>query len=90
MPPATCTGRQLATGTTTAWFTRVSTATHALSTLVTFDGSDASLIADAAGNLYGTAGGGANGVGTIFEVEAGNTCPLDLGDVQTPAMGPTP
>jgi uncharacterized repeat protein (TIGR03803 family) len=55
----------------------VAAGTHALSTLVTFDSSNgsapySSLIADAAGNFYGTTfSGGAHFVGTVFEVEAG-------------------
>jgi uncharacterized repeat protein (TIGR03803 family) len=55
----------------------VAAGTHALSTLATFNNVNgavpkAGLIADAAGNLYGTTqSGGANGVGTVFEVGAG-------------------
>jgi uncharacterized repeat protein (TIGR01451 family) len=52
-------------------------AQYALSTLVTFDGTNggqpyAGLIADANGNLYGTtAGGGLANDGTVFEIAAG-------------------
>ncbi len=55
----------------------VAAGTHALSTLATFNGNngehpDAGLIADAAGNLYGTTfSGGTAGDGTVFEVAAG-------------------
>jgi uncharacterized repeat protein (TIGR03803 family) len=55
----------------------VAAGTHALSTLVTFTQSNgrfprAGLIADAAGNLYGTTfEGGANDDGTVFKVAAG-------------------
>jgi uncharacterized repeat protein (TIGR03803 family) len=51
--------------------------THALSTLVTFDNINgayptASLLADGSGNLYGTTdAGGANNLGTVFEVATG-------------------
>jgi uncharacterized repeat protein (TIGR03803 family) len=53
---------------------KVAADTHALSTLVTFNGTNGAdprgrLIADASGNLYGTTfWGGANGSGTVFEV----------------------
>ena len=56
---------------------RVNAGTHALATLVLFDGSNGAcpyggLIADAAGNLYGTTSqGGANDMGTVFRIEAG-------------------
>ena len=52
----------------------VATGTHALTTLATFNGDngeypDAGLIADAAGNLYGTTEwGGAASRGTLFEI----------------------
>jgi uncharacterized repeat protein (TIGR03803 family) len=55
----------------------VTSGTSVLSTLATFDGnngstSDSVLIADAAGNLFGTTSkGGANDDGTVFEVAAG-------------------
>ena len=55
----------------------VAAGTHALTTLATFNGNngsdpEAGLIADAAGNLYGTTeGGGTAGDGTVFEVAAG-------------------
>ena len=55
----------------------VASGTHLLSTLVTFNGANgqipkAGLIADGDGNLYGTtSGGGAHGLGTVFEVAAG-------------------
>src|SRR5205085_978098 len=55
----------------------VAAATHALTTLVTFDNTNgarpyAGLIADAAGNLYGTTiDGGAFSRGTVFKVSAG-------------------
>jgi uncharacterized repeat protein (TIGR03803 family) len=55
----------------------ISAETHALSTLVTFNGNNgaqphAKLLADAAGNLYGTTfAGGASGYGTVFEIAAG-------------------
>ncbi|MDB5289590.1 MAG: hypothetical protein JWL69_831 [Phycisphaerales bacterium] len=55
----------------------ISAGTHALSTLVAFNSlnganPNATLIADAAGNLYGTTGyGGQFGDGTIFELAAG-------------------
>jgi uncharacterized repeat protein (TIGR03803 family) len=55
----------------------VAAGTHALSTLVNFNVasgvySQAGLIADAAGNLYGTtSSGGASTYGTVFEVAAG-------------------
>ncbi|MDB5293501.1 MAG: hypothetical protein JWL69_4742 [Phycisphaerales bacterium] len=57
---------------------QIAAGTHALSTLVAFSGSNgiapqAGLIADSAGNLYGTTGGGggAAGAGTVFEIAAG-------------------
>ena len=56
---------------------QVAFGTHALTTLVTFDGTNgyypiAGLTTDAAGNLYGTTeGGGANNRGTVFQVAAG-------------------
>ena len=51
-------------------------ATHEISTLVSFDGTDGeypnSLMADADGNFYGTTvSGGASNDGTVFEVKAG-------------------
>ncbi|MDB5171449.1 MAG: hypothetical protein JWN51_222 [Phycisphaerales bacterium] len=56
----------------------IAAGTHALSTLVTFNGTNGSapragLITDAAGNLYGTTsnGGGTNGDGTVFQLAAG-------------------
>ena len=50
--------------------------THALATLATFNGNNgrkplAGLIADAAGNLYGTTEWGGAGYGTVFKVAAG-------------------
>lgn len=62
-----------------AWGTvyQVAAGTHAFSTLAVFDHTHGSapsgaMIVDAAGNLYGTtAQGGANNVGTVFEVAAG-------------------
>jgi uncharacterized repeat protein (TIGR03803 family) len=52
--------------------------THALSTLVSFDGANGTtpflgrLLADASGNLFGTAAyGGANNQGTVFALAAG-------------------
>jgi uncharacterized repeat protein (TIGR03803 family) len=56
---------------------QVAAGTHALSTLVTFNnlngaGPSAGLIADSAGNLYGTTGGdGVKNYGTVFEIAAG-------------------
>ena len=53
-------------------------------TLVNFNGTDGaypygSLIADAAGNLYGTTiAGGANGDGTVFEIAKGSTTATSL------------
>ncbi len=55
----------------------VSAGTHALSTLAIFNlanggGPSAGLLADASGNLYGTTReGGANNLGTVFELAAG-------------------
>jgi uncharacterized repeat protein (TIGR03803 family) len=55
----------------------ISAGTHALATLATFNGNNgaqphATLLADAAGNLYGTTfAGGASGYGTVFEIAAG-------------------
>ena len=63
---------------TSAASTPPPTPTTGLTTLVTFDGTngtqpDAGLIADAAGNLYGTTTyGGANNDGTVFELAAGS------------------
>ena len=54
--------------------TVAATAAPTLTTLVSFNGTDgdnphAGLIADAAGDLFGTTrGGGANGDGTVFEI----------------------
>ncbi len=51
--------------------------TYALTTLATFNGANGSdpvagLVADAAGNLYGTAvSGGSNNLGTVFEIATG-------------------
>jgi uncharacterized repeat protein (TIGR03803 family) len=56
---------------------KIAAGTHGLNTLAVFDGTEgqypsAGLIADAAGNLYGTAFyGGSGGEGTVFEVAAG-------------------
>jgi uncharacterized repeat protein (TIGR03803 family) len=53
---------------------KVDAVTHAVTTLVSFDGTNgkwpvANLIADANGNLYGTTvGGGIKGLGTLFEL----------------------
>jgi uncharacterized repeat protein (TIGR03803 family) len=55
----------------------IAAGTHTITTLVSFNGTngafpEGTLIADAAGNLYGTTDvGGANGRGTVFEVAAG-------------------
>ncbi len=55
----------------------IAAGTHALTTLASFNGNNgqwpsAGLLADAAGNLYGTTvDGGANGDGTVFEIAAG-------------------
>jgi uncharacterized repeat protein (TIGR03803 family) len=54
----------------------VAVGTHSISTLATFNGTDRSypsgVIADAAGNLYGTTqGGGLYNHGSVFEVAAG-------------------
>jgi uncharacterized repeat protein (TIGR03803 family) len=55
----------------------VAAGTNALTTLATFTGSNgtapyAGLVADGAGNLYGTTErGGANGDGTVFQITAG-------------------
>lgn len=55
----------------------VASGTHALTTLVAFNGLDGagpfgSLIADASGNFYGTTeGSGAYGYGTVFEFDVG-------------------
>jgi uncharacterized repeat protein (TIGR03803 family) len=55
---------------------RLDTATNTLTTLVSFDGANGSspsagLIADAAGNLYGTTwNGGTNNLGTVFRLDA--------------------
>jgi uncharacterized repeat protein (TIGR03803 family) len=55
---------------------RMDANTHATTTLVTFNNANGAhpqseLIADAAGNMYGTTNdGGANGRGTVFEVDA--------------------
>jgi uncharacterized repeat protein (TIGR03803 family) len=53
----------------------IDAATHTLTTIASFDGAttgghpQAGLIADANGNLFGTTeSGGANGVGTVFEI----------------------
>src|ERR1700728_1339600 len=60
------------------------TSTNVLSDLASFDVTDGSfpyagLIADAAGNLYGTtSSGGAYGDGTVFELPAGSSTPLTL------------
>ncbi len=56
---------------------RVDAGTHALTTLATFNGPSGSfpsggVIADASGNLYGTAlNGGTQDAGTVFRIEAG-------------------
>jgi uncharacterized repeat protein (TIGR03803 family) len=56
----------------------VAAATHALTTLATFNGTNGAkpfgqLFADASGNLYGTtSAGGSNGLGTVFELTAGS------------------
>jgi uncharacterized repeat protein (TIGR03803 family) len=56
----------------------VAAGTHKLTTLVSFNGSDGAnpysgLIADAAGNLYGTTVmGGPAGEGTVYEISAGS------------------
>ena len=52
---------------------KIAAGTKALSTLVTFSGSnganpEAGLLADANGNLFGTTFSGGNGYGTVFEV----------------------
>jgi uncharacterized repeat protein (TIGR03803 family) len=58
---------------------KIAAGTGDLTTLATFDGSQgeypsAGLIADAAGNLYGTAFyGGSGGDGTVFELAAGSS-----------------
>ncbi|HEY1687042.1 MAG TPA: choice-of-anchor tandem repeat GloVer-containing protein [Tepidisphaeraceae bacterium] len=58
---------------------KIAAGTGDLTTLATFDGSQgeypsAGLIADAAGNLYGTAFyGGSGGEGTVFELAAGSS-----------------
>jgi uncharacterized repeat protein (TIGR03803 family) len=55
---------------------QIAAATHAINTLVTFNGTNGSLpesevISDHSGTLYGTTkNGGANGAGTVFEVAA--------------------
>jgi len=56
----------------------IAAGTHALSTLVTFDGTNGwspsgGMIVDSAGNLYGTTQwGGITGNGTVFEIAAGS------------------
>jgi uncharacterized repeat protein (TIGR03803 family) len=55
---------------------RIDAGTNALTTLATFDGLNgrepqAGLIADAAGNLYGSTSLGPNNRGSIFKIEAG-------------------
>ena len=63
---------------------KVDAVTHALTTLVNFNGANGSnpfgtLIMDASGNLYGTtSSGGGNGDGTIFEVMAGTNSLVTL------------
>ena len=58
---------------------KIAAGTHVLSTIATFDGTEgqypsAGVIADAAGNLFGTAFyGGSGGEGTVFEVAAGTS-----------------
>ena len=50
--------------------------THAVTSLFSFNGSNAyqptsAVTLDVAGNIYGTSGGGSGGYGTVFEIAAG-------------------
>lgn len=72
-------GSQVGVGGTVFEAVRESGGGYSLNTLVTFDGADghypenAALIADAAGDLFGTtSGGGTSGLGTVFEIAKGS------------------
>ena len=70
--------------------------THAITTLATFNGTNganpmAGLVMDASGNLYGTTNiGGANNLGTVFEVVSGSGTVTTLASFSGTGNGANP
>ena len=93
-PPGTCTGSTFYGGADDKGTVFKLTAdTNTLTTLVSFNDLDGAnpiggLIADAAGNLYGTTyAGGKGGYGTIFKVDITTKRPHAAGRVQSNTTG---